>query len=252
VNIHDLPDEKFDEVVDKLEKAGVTVNCFGSAIANWAKNITDPFDETLGEVQRAIPRMKILGTKLIRIMSYPPLEGDDQMEEQRFERLREIVNRFSDAGLQAVHENCMNYGGMSYEHALKLLENVPGLKYVFDTGNPVSSKDRSKSEPYPLQSSWEFYSHIKEHIAYVHIKDGLVDDDGKTVYTYPGEGKGDVEKIARDLIESGYDGGFSIEPHMVTVVHENDPIKKEAQAEANYKEYGQRMEEILRKCGVAV
>ena len=30
-----------------------------------------------------------------------------------------------------------------------------------------------------MQSSWEFYSNIREHIAYIHIKDGFVDDDGK-------------------------------------------------------------------------
>jgi hypothetical protein len=27
-----------------------------------------------------------------------------------------------DAGLLCVHENCMNWGGLSYEHTLKLLE----------------------------------------------------------------------------------------------------------------------------------
>jgi len=47
---------------------------------------------------------------------------------------------FADAGLTALHENCMNYGGMGWQFTLKLLENVPGLKLVYDTGNPVAKR----------------------------------------------------------------------------------------------------------------
>jgi len=54
-----------------------------------------------------------------------------------FRRVKEVTDRFLDAGLQPVHENCMNYGGMSWQHALELLDRCPGLKWVFDTANPV-------------------------------------------------------------------------------------------------------------------
>src|SRR4029450_9564488 len=62
-NIHDIPDKAFEIVADKLKTAGVGVNCFGSTIGNWSKKIEDPFDITLAEVNRAIPRMQRLGTK---------------------------------------------------------------------------------------------------------------------------------------------------------------------------------------------
>ena len=94
VNIHDLDDKAFDIACGKLADAGIKINCFGSAIANWAKSIEKPFDEDLAATKRAIPRMKRLGTKMIRIMSDPPIEGrpmDDQMAEERFSRLRTIV-----------------------------------------------------------------------------------------------------------------------------------------------------------------
>ena len=60
VQIHDIPDAEFDVVCAKLAAAGVAINCFGSAIANWGKQITDPMDVTWAEVGRAIPRMKRL------------------------------------------------------------------------------------------------------------------------------------------------------------------------------------------------
>ena len=50
VNIHDLPEDKFNQVADALDAAGIHVNCFGSTICNWAKKITDPFDITLEEI----------------------------------------------------------------------------------------------------------------------------------------------------------------------------------------------------------
>ncbi|MBA3710397.1 MAG: TIM barrel protein, partial [Planctomycetes bacterium] len=143
-NIHDISDAAFDEVCRKLEGSGVGINCFGSAIANWGKKIDEPGTSSLEEAERAIPRMKRLGTKLIRIMSYAVLPGKpphEQLEDERFRRLTELTKRFLDAGIQPVHENCMNYGGMGWRYSLRIVERVPGLKLVFDTGNCVHSDD---------------------------------------------------------------------------------------------------------------
>ena len=249
VNIHDLSDADFDVAAGKLEDAGIQVNCFGSAIANWAKKITDPFDSSLAEARRAIPRMQRLGTKLIRIMSFARLddrEPDDQMEDERFRRVRTLTQMFLDAGIQPVHENCMNYGGMGWPFTLRLLENVPGLKLVYDTGNPVFTDDKAKPKPYPKQSSWEFYSHVRDFIAYVHIKDGVFHHaTGKTTYTWPGEGDGDVVRIVEDLIARGYDGGFSMEPHMALVFHDANVTAQAQAMHDNYVEYGRRFMAIV-------
>ncbi len=251
VNIHDLPEEAFARAAEQLDAANISVNCFGSSIANWSKKITAPFEDTLVEVRRTIPRMQRLGSKLIRIMSYACLEGrepTDQMEEERFRRLREITKMFLDNGIQPVHENCMNYGGMGWPFTLKMLENVPGLKLVFDTGNPISSADRSQAKPYPRQSSWEFYQKVREHIAYIHIKDGhYIPESDSLVCTWPGEGDGDVGKILPDLLSRGYQGGISIEPHMQVVFHDSS-VKADPQARFdNYLEYGQRLEKLVRE-----
>jgi len=248
-NIHDLTDKEFDTVYGKLEEAGIRINCFGSTIANWGKSIEEPFDSSLEEAKRAIPRMKRLETKLVRIMSFAVLKNrgpEDQMEEERFKRLRMLQKMFSDEGLTPVHENCMNYGGMGWAYTLKLIENVPGLKLVFDTGNPVSSNDMTKEPPYPKQSSWEFYSHVKEHVAYVHIKDGIYNErEKKARFTFPGEGIGGVRRIVKDLLEGGYDSGFSIEPHLAVVFHDNSVKSKAEVMFSNYLEYGRRMMKIL-------
>ncbi len=254
VNLHNLSDAAFETVVEKLGAAGIQVNCFGSAIANWAKDVRKPFDVDLEEATRAIPRMQRLGTKLIRIMSYPPFEDrplSDQMAEVRFERLRVLTGKFLDAGLQPVHENCMNYGGLGWAFTLRMLEQVPGLKLVFDTGNPVNTFDRTQPAPYPMQSAWEFYRQVRDHVVYVHIKDG-VRDGATTRWTFCGEGDGDVKRICADLVARGYAGGISIEPHIAVVAHDSSVQSSDAVRYANYVEYGRRMAKILAEVGATV
>ena len=247
VNIHDLDDRAFDIVYGKLKDAGVSINCFGSAIANWGKHIDQSMDVDMHALNRAIPRMKRLGTQMIRIMSYavlPDRSPENQMKEERFARLRIITDMLLQNGIQPVHENCMNYGGMGWSYTLALIDNVPGLKLVYDTGNPVFTDDRTKPEPYPKQSSWEFYNNVKAHVVYIHIKDGTW-DGGKTNYTYPGLGNGDVRKILQDAIQSGYDGGLSIEPHIGAVFHDPSVNTDEARKYSMYVEYGRRMEKMI-------
>jgi len=136
-NIHDISDADFNEVVQKLKDANIKVAEFGTLIGNWAKSIHSDWNLTFGEVESSIERMKVLNVKYARIMSYAQEPwGEDQLVTKRIKRLRRIVDMFRSEGLQAVHENCMNYGGFSADHTLELLNEVPDLKLVFDTGNP--------------------------------------------------------------------------------------------------------------------
>jgi len=190
---------------------------------------------------------------MVRIMSFAVLKGrgpEDQMKEERFKRVGEIVRMFTDEGLLPVHENCMNFGGMGWKYTLELIENVPGLKLVFDTGNPVFTNDFAKGEPYSKQSSWEFYEHVRDHIAYVHIKDAkyIAESDGvfpKAEFTWAGDGDGDVRRVVADLLANGYDGGISMEPHLAVVFHEEGSESKDELRFNNYVEYGRRFEALV-------
>jgi sugar phosphate isomerase/epimerase len=251
-NIHDLPDAAFDEVRRKLDAAGIHVNCFGSTIANWSKSVDEPFAETLATVDRAIRRMRVLGVPLVRIMSYAVLrdrEGralPDQKKDERFRRLGEICNRFLDAGMTPVHENCLNYGGMSWEHTLEMLAAVPGLKLVYDTGNPGITPDFRKAFPYPNQDARECYEKLRAHVVHVHIKDGARDPKtDKESYFFPDEGVCDVAATLDDLLATGYDGDLSIEPHMAVVFHDAKVSSSEQARIDNYVEYGRRVERML-------
>jgi sugar phosphate isomerase/epimerase len=248
-NFHDIPDRAFDLAADQLEAAGLEVTCFGSTIMNWAKKLEDPFEITIGEVKRCIPRMQRLRTEYVRIMSFKPGDADSRIPSEVFRRVREVTSRFLDAGIQPVHENCMNYGGMGWPFTLDLLDKIPGLKLVFDTANPVFNPDRSKAKPWPQQDPWEFWTHVKEHVVHIHVKDATwVPAKRDADYNWPGEGEGRVRDILRDALVHGYDAGISIEPHMVVVFHDAAASKADdSSTRANFVEYGRRLETLLQE-----
>ncbi len=245
-NFHDIPEAAFEICVEKLQEAGIGVYCFGSAIANWAKKLSDPMDITIGEVCRAIPRMQRLGTKYIRVMSFKPADDEAKTPTEVFHRMREVTKRFLDAGIQPVHENCMNYGGMSWEHGLELLDKVPGMKWVFDTANPIFNNDRSKPKPWSKQDPWEFWTHLREHTVHIHVKDATwnpVKNDAD--YNYPGEGQGRVRDILKDAFSRGYDAGISIEPHVAVVFHDATIQSDGKAVYDSYVKYGRQLEKMI-------
>ncbi|HXT38681.1 MAG TPA: TIM barrel protein [Candidatus Angelobacter sp.] len=252
-NLHDIQDKAFDIVVEKLKENDIGVYCFGSTIMNWAKTVETPWDVTLAEVKRCIPRMQRLGAKFVRIMSFKPKDDDDRIPAVAFDRVCEVTRMFLGAGIQPVHENCMNYGGMSWKHALELLDKAPGLKWVFDTANPVFNPDRSKPKPWPRQDAWEFWEHVRDHVAHIHVKDATWNPAKNDAdYNWPGEGQGRVRDILKDAFARGYDKGISIEPHMVVVFHNANSKASDEETGRNFVEYGRRLEKLIKKVGQAI
>jgi sugar phosphate isomerase/epimerase len=245
-NFHDIPDKAFDTAAAKLNERGIAVHCFGSTIMNWAKTLETPWDTTLGEVSRTIPRMQRLGTKFVRIMSFKPGDDDYSIPTEVFRRVRDVTNMLLDAGLTPVHENCMNYGGMSWQHALELLDKAPGLKWVFDTANPVFNPDRSRPKPWPRQNAFEFWTHLRDHTVHIHVKDATWNQPKNDAdYNWPGEGEGCVREILKDALARGYAGGVSIEPHMVVVFHDANSKANDEVTKSNFVEYGQRLAKLI-------
>lgn len=253
-NVHELPEREFAAAAEQLEEAGLVVPEFGSLIGNWAKEIDGDFAITLAEVDRAIPRMQRLGTRFVRVMSYAQKPwGEDQQDAERFRRLREIVARFAGAGLVALHENCMNWGGFSAQHTRRLVEEVPGLRLVFDTGNPVFALDRSRPQAdggFPWQDPWAFWQEVAEFVDHIHLKDGFhpTAPGQEAEFVTAGQGLACIPQILADAKARGYAGWLAIEPHVATIFHAKDGEAPDwDQAFASYVAYGRAVEELLAK-----
>lgn len=247
-NVHDIAEDAFEQAVRLLNNHQMQVVCFASTVANATRNLNDANEDSIEAAKRAARRMERLGTSLVRIMSYG-VDVNDLHEAKRFQKLHEICEIFSDSGITVAHENCCNYGGLGWNYSLRLLENVPGLKLLFDTGNPPRDRDYSPtaSRSAARQSSWGFYSQVKEHIAHVHIKDGVWNEqEQRFQYMWPGEGQGDVAQVLSDLHARGYQGAVSIEPHIMGHFH-NGTMEGGGTSQMDaYIEYGRRLQSIMK------
>jgi sugar phosphate isomerase/epimerase len=239
-NICAVDDDAFDEIYRTLQEEQMGVICFASSIANWARPITSDFQADVEELKRAMPRMRRLGTRFIRVMSYPNdglPEADWRKEAIR--RMKELARIAADGDVVMVHENCSGWGGMSPQNQKVLLEEVhsPHLQIVFDTGNPVG-------EGHPPEETWDFYQTALPFIKHVHIKDCARTAKGEIEYSYPGEGQSMVRRICRSLLDLGYKGAFSIEPHITAQIHLGTSSSGR-EAEEIYLEYGRRVNAML-------
>lgn len=244
VNLTQLPDDQFETVYAKVTESGMKVSCFGSAIANWARPITCDPQIDINDLKRAIGRMRRFGTPFIRVMSYPndpeqPVE-ESEWRREAIARMKTLAKMAEDGGVILAHENCSGWGGLSAENSNILLGEVnsPALKVVFDTGNPVTYG----------QNAWDYYQKVYDSIVYVHIKD-VKRVDGEDHYCFCGDGDGYVREIVGDLLAKGYNGGFSIEPHLAAVIHTGQKAENADHLYSSYTEYGRRLMQIVTDVG---
>jgi sugar phosphate isomerase/epimerase len=239
-NICEMDDGSFDAIRAAMEKAGLQASGFGSAIANWARPIGTPFERDLEDLRRAVPRMRALGTRFIRIMSYPN-DGRDEVlwKKEVFRRIKELVTVADGEGIVLLHENCDGWASAKPERLAELLSffDSPALRIVFDTGNPIGHGGS-------VEDTWAFYRSALPYISHFHIKDCKRLTDGKLEHVMPGDGDCDVVAIMRDLLGTGYAGLFSIEPHIAVQVHLGGRAVQGVDLGDVYREYGRRAKRI--------
>ncbi len=240
-NVCQLPEAEFEKVCRTLEREGMGVVCFASPIANWSRPITADFAQDVEDLRRSAPRMRRLGTRFIRVMSYLNKGlAPGEWKRQAIRRMRELARIASGEEVILVHENCTGWGSQSPETQAELLQTVdsPAFRIVFDTGNPVG-------EGHSPEETWDFYQSARPWIRHIHIKDCRRDEKGEAVYTFPGEGQSMVRRIVKDALGGGYDGALSIEPHIASQIHLGNVLQDGAEAREMYLEYGRRVNRMV-------
>ena len=195
-------DEKVKDIKGKLDDAGIALSALGSPLGKIG--IDEDFDKHLEEFKRAGEIAHMMDTKNIRMFSfYISDEQRNSMKDEVFERLGRFVDYASHNDIVLLHENEKGIYGEKAPECREIMDNFAGehFKAIFDFANFVQAG----------QDTLEAYELLKDHIAYIHVKDARK-ENGTVVPA--GYGDGNVEAILGRLFEKGFDGFLSLEPHL--------------------------------------
>ncbi len=202
-NISALTNEEVETLKEKMQKYGIKASSIGSPIGKI--QITDDFAPHYEALKRVIEIAKMLDCRYIRMFSFYHEGGEWTAKEREevFRRMKAMVELAKEENVVLLHENEKDIYGDIADRCLELLQEFgcENFAAVFDPANFVQCGEDTKRA----------YELLKDHVVYMHIKDAFF-ADGRVVPA--GLGDGNVEYVIRGLVEKGYTGFLSLEPHL--------------------------------------
>lgn len=193
-NVAEFTEEEAKSYQKELEENGISVWSIGSPLGKV--DIDVDFNEYCKKVRHVCKLANIFKTKKIRMFSF--FKAYDQ-EEKVFAYLREMVKIGKEYGVDMCHENEKDVFGDTAERVLKIMQNVEGLKYIYDPANYLQC-GQSADETLAIFHSKTDYFHIKDVIS-------------KTGELVPA-GYGDT-KIKELIARITDDKVLTLEPHLM-------------------------------------
>jgi len=205
VNILDLSEEQLDRAQAMLAAHGIKVSSIGSPIGKIF--VDEPFEPHLERAKHAVAVAQRFDARFIRVFSFFIREGVDpaSVRDEVVRRLRAIAAVAESGDVVLLHENEKDIYGDTPERCLDLLQSVdsPALRATWDSSNFVQV-----CGPNPFDAGWGM---LRPYIDYMQIKD-CVAATGEVVTA--GRGDGQLRETIAALKADGFDGFFSLEPHL--------------------------------------
>jgi sugar phosphate isomerase/epimerase len=209
VNVLDLTDAQIEDVKRIVAEHDLHVSSIGSPIGKI--NIEDDFDTHLERMDRAVWVAHQLGAPFIRVFSFflTPAQKPEDYRDEVVRRMRALAARALAGGVVLLHENEKEIFGdlPSRVHDIVTSVDSPALRLAWDAANYV----QCGVVPFP-----EAYELLRPYTEYIQIKDAVL----ATAEVVPaGEGDGRIRETMRALVADGFDGFFSMEPHLAAAHH---------------------------------
>lgn len=212
------------------ERYGIEVACVTMPGA-FGKGISSDIPAYAQALKYTVEAAYELGAKLVNHYCYY-LSLEENPDLSRLMKYFEpALRKAEELGITMVLENEAHDAVRKPEGMLKLIQRVnsPAFKTNFDATNYYHASQEGFPSGYDI---------LKEHIAYVHIKNGCIFDpsfhseeskgskmsganEGKFIY-YPtlAEGAVNIDGLINRLIKDGYKGFCTLEPHTKPIMVE--------------------------------
>lgn len=176
-----------------FEENGIAVWSIGSPLGK--ADIETDFVEYEKKVRHVCELANIFKTDKIRMFSF---WHANEKEEKVYAYLRRMVEIGKEYGVYMCHENEKDIFGDIADRVLKIMENVDGLKYIYDPANFLQCDE-------PADKTLDLF-HAKTE--YFHIKDVIM-ESGALVPAGYGDGK--IKELLARITD---DKVLTLEPHL--------------------------------------
>jgi len=200
----DLTDGQLARLAAVIDEHGMRVSSIGSPTGKIP--VDGDFAAHLRQFDRVLHVARVLGAPYIRLFSFYLPAGADpgRYRDEVLRRMAALVDRAAGHDVVLLHENEKDIYGDVPGRCLDLVESVGSerLRLAWDPANFVQCGVRPFTDG---------YRQLRPYLAYVQVKDA--DLDGGRVCV-AGAGDGEWPQTLRALRDDGYDGFFSMEPHL--------------------------------------
>ena len=199
-------DEVKERILPRLNAAGVKVSSLGSPIGKIDIDDDAAYEKQLQQLDTLCQICNLLDCKYIRMFSFWMLnKNPDEWKDEVLKKLRGFAEIAAKYDVILIHENEKDIYGDTAARCAGLLDELasPNFKAAFDFANFVQCGENTAE-------CWEL---LKEHVAYIHIKDAVA---GKNENVVCATGDGQIPEFLKKAIrEDGYEGFLTLEPHLV-------------------------------------
>lgn len=192
-NVSEFSFEESKEYYKEFTDNGIKVFSIGSPLGKV--DIDTDFNKYLDLVKKVCETANIFSADKIRMFSF---FNAYEKKEKVFDYLSKMVEVANSYGVKMCHENEKEVYGDTADRVLEIMNNVKGLKFVYDPANYVQMNE-------PAEKTLKLFH---DKVEYFHIKD-VINATGELVPA--GHGDGDINKLVsmidRDVV-------LTLEPHL--------------------------------------
>jgi sugar phosphate isomerase/epimerase len=204
VNVLDLPPHELFQINGMCRDAGLHIQTVGSPVNKIPYHVLSRATEE-DRLNKAIKNADHLNVKRIRLFT-PEIQGDadPELDHKIVDWMKEQKTIAEHSGITLLIENDARYWSAYPENAKRLFGELggPQFKAAFDFANTVLIGFRPMKDWFP----W-----LLPYLDTLHIKDA-VEATGEILPA--GEGDGQIQETLTWLIDQGWSGPLTLEPHL--------------------------------------
>ncbi len=206
-NICDVDEATLSKAISMVRSSGLTVNSIDSLTLRCQLDNDEEYSQHMKHLLKSIEIAPLFGTNVVRLFSFRKEEDVEEKWDRIFEKMELPIKISEREGVILGFENASSMNIGTSDDLERLFERFdsPNLKLIWDPGNAYAAGEKL---PFP-----DGYEKVKGKIIHVHLKDAILDEQGKNVWKPIGQGDVDYRGQLEALHKDSYKGVIALETH---------------------------------------